>query len=116
MSERIEWSSGGIELAKPGEVTDAHGSTNEKWALAGAGFCVEFDSLDDLAARLTALHTDVDVAAGKSQEGNCFRCGTPVSAEINVLYLDASGRDDCPASEDGQPHEIDPPDGWMEED
>ena len=46
--------------------------------------------------------------------GTCFRCDVPVESTIEVAFLDGEGRNDCPESGDGAPHEIDPPDGWDE--
>lgn len=43
--------------------------------------------------------------------GPCFRCGEEVGSQVEVAYLDGSGRSDCPESEDGAPHEIDAPEG-----
>lgn len=41
--------------------------------------------------------------------GNCFRCGMPVEEIDTRIAVDISGRDDCPESADGLPHEIDEP-------
>lgn len=56
----------------------------------------------------------INSAAGLIVErsGQCFRCGTPVIEQVLVEAVDGVGRTDCPESEDGLPHEIDPPDGW----
>ncbi len=43
------------------------------------------------------------------REGICWRCRSSVSGQIEIAYLDANGRSDCPEAEDGLPHEIDPP-------
>lgn len=43
------------------------------------------------------------------REGECWRCGTHVNESLERVAIDGQGRNDCPESEDGAPHEIDEP-------
>lgn len=58
--------------------------------------------------------TTFTVADLVGRTGPCFRCGEEVASQVEVAYLDGAGRNDCAESEDGLPHEIDPPEGWTE--
>lgn len=41
--------------------------------------------------------------------GECWRCNAGITSQVEVVWLDAQGRNDCPESEDGAPHEKDAP-------
>lgn len=73
----------------------------------------EGDSLT-LSHPIGGLYAEIKHADLIGRTGPCWRCDNEVSSTIEVAYLDVEGRNDCPGSDDGQPHEIDPPDGFEE--
>lgn len=47
--------------------------------------------------------------ADVGRTGECFRCGSTVTGQLEVAFIDRAGRNDCAESADGAPCEIDEP-------
>ncbi len=73
------------------------------------------ESQGKFAAGVDVEHIGSDIDRGEANVGVCFRCNNVVTAQFELVWLDGESRNDCPESEDGAPHEIDPPEGWDEE-